>query len=282
MNAKKYLFALLPCLLTSQAVWAQTSIANVRLNTSPTVRKVIVEYELPQVLPGDSIYLELQTASGRIIRPLSVNGDVGMAIKPGKNKLIAWDVVHDNIRLNEDVTVLLRVASVVSVASPAVVKPPVTSPVAAARLPVAKPTTDRVAEPGSVVRHKSPVPLIGGGVALALAGYATVTALDINKNVDEYNTKPFADNAADLERYKDLKSTIDSKKSTFTIVAGAAAVVGIATGIYTLIRHQKAARLGTTALKSPRTSLLVNAGPTVGGLKLPGSQIISLGLSRTF
>lgn len=281
MNAKKYLLALLPCFLMGQSVWAQTSIANVRLNTAPTVRKVIVEYELPRMLPGDSIYLELQTASGRIIRPLSVNGDVGTAIKPGKNKLIAWDVVHDNIRLNEDVTVLLRVASVVSVASPATVKSPVTSPVAAT-LPTVKPTTDRIAEPGSVVRHKSPIPLIGGGVALALAGYATVTALGINKDVDEYNTKPFADNAADLQRYKDLKSTIDSKKSTFTIVAGAAAVVGIATGIYTLIRHQKAARLGTAALKSPRTSLLVNARPTVGGLKLPGSQIISLGLSRTF
>jgi len=281
MNPKKYFLALLmPCFWGGQTVWAQTSVTNVRLSTSHTVRKVIVEYELPQVLPGDSIYLELQTAAGRIIRPISVNGDVGTALKPGLNKLIAWDVVRDNVRLNEDVTVLLRVASTIAVASPAAVKPPVTSPATAQTLAL-KPTTDRVAEPGSVVRSKLPMPLIGGGVAVGLAGYATVLALGINKDVDAYNAKPYADNSADLQQFKDQKSTIDSKKGTFMIVAGAAVVVGVATGIYTLIRNQKAARSGT-ALKPPRMSLLVNAGPPAGGLHLLGSRVVSLGLSRNF
>ncbi|QIP13110.1 hypothetical protein G8759_10965 [Spirosoma aureum] len=250
-------------LLTSQLVQAQTSASNIRLRTDATVRKVIIEYELPQVLPDDSIYIELETASGRIIRPISVNGDVGKAIKPGKTKLIAWDVVRDNVRINEDVKVLLRVARMVTVASPATVAaaPPTvktTTPVTEAP----RPTTDRVAEPGSVVRKPSPLPLIGWIATAGLTGYATVLALGINKDVDEYNSKPFADDAADLQRFNDLKEKVNKNKSTFTIVAGAAAAVAIANVIYTIVAKPKPAR----------TSLLIQSG----------NRITSVGLSRRF
>ncbi|QHV96069.1 hypothetical protein [Spirosoma endbachense] len=256
------LFTLL-MLLTSQLVQAQTSASNIRLRTDATVRKVIIEYELPQVLPDDSIYIELETASGLIIRPVSVNGDVGKALKPGKTKLIAWDVVRDNVRINEDVKVLLRVARMVTVASPATVAaaPPTvktTTPVTEAP----RPTSDRVAEPGSVVRKSSPLPLIGWIATAGLTGYATVLALGINKDVDEYNSKPFADDAADLQRFNDLKEKVNKNKSTFTIVAGAAAAVAIANVIYTFVAKPKPAR----------TSLLIQSG----------NRITSVGLSRTF
>jgi hypothetical protein len=257
------LFTLL-LLLTSQLVQAQTSASNIRLRTDATVRKVIIEYELPQVLPDDSIYIELETvSSGRIIRPVSVNGDVGKGLKPGKSKLIAWDVVRDNVRINEDVKVLLRVARMVTVTSPATVAaaPPTvktTTPVTEAP----RPTLDRVAEPGSVVRKTSPLPLIGWIATAGLTGYATVLALGINKDVDEYNSKPFADDAADLQRFNDLKEKVNKNKSTFTIVAGAAAAVAIANVIYTIVAKPKPAR----------TSLLIQSG----------NRITSVGLSRTF
>ena len=278
MNLKRYSFAplLLTGILLSQAGRAQTTATNVRLRTDPAVRKVIVEYELPQVLPGDSIYLELETASGRILRPLSVNGDVGTALKPGTTKLIAWDVVRDNVRLDEDVKVLLRVARMVSVNDPATLKK--TPPSATLAQTPPKPTTDRVAEPGSVVRKKSPLPIIGWGVTAALTGYATVLALGLNKDVDTYNAKPFADDDTDLKRFQDLKAKIDKNKGTFYIVAGAAAAVAVANTIYTFVVKPNAAR---------RTSLLIRSGESTLGestaLGNPlGKQITSLGLTHTF
>ena len=244
---------------------AQTAVVNLRLRNDPTVRKVIIEYELPQVLPDDSLYIELETSSGRIIRPMSVNGDVGKSLKPGKSKLIAWDVVKDNARINEDVTVLLRVARVITVASPAAAlatpaKPPVIQETVKATTP--RPSPDRIAEPGSVVRKKSPLPIIGWVATAGLAGYATVLALGINKDVDEYNSKPYAADAADKQHFDDLKANVNRKKGTFTIVAGAAVAVAIANTIYIL----------TAKPKPARTSLLIQSG----------GQITSVGLSRTF
>ncbi|MFD2571169.1 hypothetical protein ACFSUS_11020 [Spirosoma soli] len=261
---KKHHHIILSCVTVllhlSGRVEAQTSATNVRLRTDPTVRKVIIEYELPQVSPGDSIYIELETASGRIVRPTSVNGDVGSGLKPGKSKLIAWDVVRDNVRLNEDVKVLLRVARMVTTTDPATVAAADKSTSAVS--PAVKSSVDRVAEPGTVVRKKSIIPIIGWVATAGLAGYATTIALGLNKDVDEYNSKEFADNEADLQRFNDLKAKIDKNKSTFTVVAGAAALVAVANVVYMVVRKPKPAR----------TSLLIQSG----------RQITSIGLSRTF
>ncbi|GAB3894216.1 hypothetical protein [Spirosoma agri] len=259
---KAFFLSVIITLFIGQSAQAQTVASNVRLRTDATVRKVIIDYELSQVLPNDSIYIELETASGRIIRPISVNGDVGKAIKPGKNKLVAWDVVRDNVRLNEDVKVLLRVARMVTVASPATIA---AAPAVARTTPITespRPTTDRVAEPGSVVRRTSPLPLIGWIATGGLTGYATVLALGLNKDSDEYNSKEFASDATDLQRFTDLKAKVDKNKSTFTIVAGAAAAVAIANVIYTIVAKPKPAR----------TALLVQSA----------NRITSIGLSRTF
>jgi hypothetical protein len=258
---------LLISLLVACAAQAQTSATNVRLRTDPTVRKVIIEYELPQVLSDDSIYIELETASGRILRPISVNGDVGKALKPGNKKLIAWDVVRDNIRLDEDVKVLLRVARMVSVASPATAVAAVVDKTTSTAATATQKAPDRVAESGSrapesVVRRKSPLPIIGWVATAGLAGYATVLALGLNKDADEYNAKPYAEDAADLQRYQDLKAKIDKDKGMFTIVAGAAAVVAVANVVYTVVRRPNASR----------TSLLIQSG----------SQVTSVGISRRF
>jgi hypothetical protein len=255
-------FLVLLGVLATQVSRAQTSATNVRLRVDPVVRKVIIEYELPKALADDSIYIELETASGRILRPLSVRGDVGKSVTPGAKKLIAWDVVKDNIRLDEDVTVLLRVARMVTVASPAaaVATPAATAP------PAAKPvvaSVDRVSESESVVRKKSPIPIIGWVAAAGLTGYATVLALGINKDVDTYNSKPYADDAADLKRYQDQKTSINAKKGTFTLVAGAAAAVVVANVVYNIIRRPAA---------PARTSLLIQSG----------NRITSVGLSRRF
>lgn len=247
MNRTLYqlIFWALLSVLASHTAHAQTAATNVQLRTDPVVRKVLIEYDLPQSLPGDSIYIELETAAGRILRPLTVRGDVGKGIKAGSKKLVAWDVVQDNIRLDETVTVLLRVAQLPTAARPGAdvaVKP--------------------VEKPAQMTPKKSPLPLIGWVAGAGLTGYATLLALGLNKDVKAYNSKPFAENAAELQRYQDQKSSIDSRKGTFTIVAGAAVAVVVGNVIYTLIRKKAAGK----------TSLLIQSG----------NQLTSIGVGRRF
>ncbi len=241
-NLYQLIFLALLGVLVGHTSQAQTLATNVRLRTDPAVKKVIIEYELPQSLPGDSVYVELETASGRILRPVTVRGDIGKGIKAGPKKLIAWDVVQDNVRLDEEVTVLLRIARVVS-------SPPVTM-------------AQQVAKPERVTPKKSVLPLIGWVAAAGLTGYATTMALGLNKDVDTYNSKTYASDGDDLQKYKDMKSRIDSKKGTFYLVAGAAVAVVAVNVIYKIV-HKKA---------SANTSLLIQ----------PSTQLTSIGLSRRF
>lgn len=244
MNRNLYqliFFALLGVLATHTSQ-AQTSATNVRLRVDPVVKKVLIEYELPQTLPNDSIYIELETASGRILRPITVRGDVGTGIKSGTKKLIAWDVVQDNIQIDEPVTVLLRVARVI----------PGGSPLAMATV-----------NPERITPRKSPLPLLGWVAAAGLTGYATVLALNLNKEVSEYNSVPTAVDAAVLSGYATKKSSIDAHKSTVTLVAGVALAAVITNVVFTII-HKRAV--------SPRTTLLIQ----------PGKQLTSIGLSRRF
>ncbi|NID10216.1 hypothetical protein [Fibrivirga algicola] len=234
--------------LAGQTSTAQTLATNVRLRTDSIARKVIVEYNLPQISSGDSIYLELETASGQLLRPLAVKGDVGKAIKAGTKKLIAWDVVQDNVRIDERVTVLLRVDRAGQGTSQAVVA--------------------QEKSPREVILKKSPVPVIGWVAAAGLTGFATVLALGLNKDVDTYNSKPYASDGADLLQYQNQKKSIDSKKATFTIVAATAAAVVVANVVYTIIRKKAPGRTSLVMLQS--------AAP------LPGSQSMSIGLSRRF
>ncbi len=268
----KHLLFFCSCLLPAFA-FAQTTATNVRLRAEPTVRKVIVEYELPQMLATDSLYLELETASGRIIRPISVNGDVGKAIKPGKNKLIAWDAVRDNVRVDEDVKVLLRVARVVTPTSPATVA--ATRPLTQAAAPAAqapatsvatttpKPTTDRVAEPGVVVRRSPVVPIVGGVLTAGAATYATLLFLKVNKDTDEYNAAPKVVPRDRLAYYQNLSDEIDKNRQMATIAAGAAGVFAVATVAYMVFHKPK---------KPARTSFVVQ----------PGRQVATVGIIHRF
>lgn len=263
MNHYLPLYGCLSLALNSQA---QTTVTNVRLRTEPTVRKVIIEYELPQMLPTDSLYLELETASGRVIRPVSVNGDVGKDIKPGKRKLIAWDVVRDNVRIDEDVKVLLRVAQVVTVTGPTPTVPanpngqPITKTTAPSVIAV-KPSADRIAEPGVVVRRSPMVPIIGWVAVAGLAAYGTSLYLTIDKDTKEYKAVPNVVPAEQLPKYRDMAETIHSNQSTLNIVAGAAGVLAAANIVYMIVRKPAPSR----------TSLLIRSGNQV-----------SIGLIRRF
>ncbi|GAA4453902.1 hypothetical protein GCM10023189_19650 [Nibrella saemangeumensis] len=231
----------------------QSSATNIRFRIDNTLRKVVIEYDLPSVQPEDSLYVELQTASGATIRPLTVTGDVGKRLRPGLNKTVYWDVLRDNIKLNEDVQVIIRLARTI----------PVTK--ATPRPESAQPAQSRPATslPGSEAVKPAILPIAGWVATGGLAVYSFILASGINKDVNEYNAAPreVADQA-ELARYNQLKAQVDRRKGTFYVVAGAAAALAVANVVYRVVKKPK---------------------HTIMSLNLqPGTRIPTLGLARTF
>ena len=51
------------------------------------------------------ISIEVSIASGKIIKPISLSGDVGQGVRGGKGKTIIWDIKKDNVYINEGIIV---------------------------------------------------------------------------------------------------------------------------------------------------------------------------------
>ncbi|GAB4021238.1 hypothetical protein GCM10028773_29220 [Spirosoma koreense] len=223
-----------------------SSATNIRFRIDETSRRVVIQYDLPTVQPGDSLYVEFETASGNTIRPRTVTGDVGKGLRPGTNKTVSWDVVRDGIPLNEEVRAVIRLVRPLSASAPSRTQPSVSSSPAVV----------------SPVKKFPIIPVVGWVATGGLAIYAFTLASAINKDVDAYNEKRYAESQDELNRFNDLKASVDSKKGTFTIVAGAAAALAVANVVYMIVHKPKP---GRTAFQIT-----------------PGTQTASLGVTYKF
>jgi len=68
---------------------------------------LVVRYDIENAEKKElfDISLVITTASGKLIRPRSVSGDVGPSVEGGKGKVIYWDANRDQIFLNEGIEV---------------------------------------------------------------------------------------------------------------------------------------------------------------------------------
>lgn len=66
-----------------------------------------VTYDLTKSKKNEKfiITIEVSTASGKIIKPLALSGDVGSGIQGGIGKKIIWDIRRDNVFINEGISV---------------------------------------------------------------------------------------------------------------------------------------------------------------------------------
>ena len=71
-------------------------------NDTLTITYDIVQAERKEMF---DISLVVTTASGKLIRPRAVNGDVGANVSAGKGKIIHWDLNRDQIFLKEGIEV---------------------------------------------------------------------------------------------------------------------------------------------------------------------------------
>lgn len=217
---------LLPLLLMSRLFMktygqqAPSEATNIRITTDEKTKKLVIQYDLPSVQPNDSLYVEIETASGRRFRPISVNGNVGKGVSPGRNKTIYWDIVRDNVQLEEEVEVIIRLVRPVSGSRPvAAAKPKVPTPAPVVETP-----------------KKSILPVVGWVATGGLAAYTFILASGINKDVDAYNQKTVANTLAEWNTAEEKRKDIDSRRGIVTIVAGATAALLVANIVYMVVR----------------------------------------------
>ena len=129
---------------------AQERVRNVRMRVADS-SQLEIRYDLVNVRPGDSVYLEVKSrlrGSLRIL-PEFVRGDIGKRIVAGTDRRIVWNALANGYSLNEEVRATVLVKS----------GPPIT--VLSTRTPetATKPTIDRPAADAVVEKPKQPEPV---------------------------------------------------------------------------------------------------------------------------
>ncbi|MFD2571165.1 hypothetical protein ACFSUS_11000 [Spirosoma soli] len=245
------LLIVLLAVLHARAQQSPSQATNIRISTDEKTKRLVIQYDLPSVQPSDSLYVEIETASGRRFRPNTVSGNVGKSLTPGRNKTIYWDVVRDNVQLDEEVEVIIRLVRPVSGSRPPVAaKPPTPAPVPVVTAP-----------------KKSILPIIGWVATGGLAAYTFSLSSSLNKDVEAYNKNTVAATLPEWNTAETKRKDIESRQGTFTIVAGATAALAVANVVWLVVRKSK----------QPRTA---NRGSA--WLIQPDSQAIRVGFVRKF
>lgn len=101
---------LIPVILFIQSnIYAQKpSISNVRMNIMEG-GKLRINYDIDNLNENDSIGFYVVTKKGATIIPKSITGDFGKRIIAGKNKLIVWNLIKDEIFMDDEFQIKVEI-----------------------------------------------------------------------------------------------------------------------------------------------------------------------------
>jgi hypothetical protein len=88
---------------------AQPRISNVRFELDNKAKLIEISYDASGLAPTDSIYITVTGRKTGAIVPGQLTGAIGTGVKSGKNRKILWDVVADNLKINDILSVLVHV-----------------------------------------------------------------------------------------------------------------------------------------------------------------------------
>ncbi len=93
-----------------KVVFCQSEITITRPRLELDDNKIIIEYDILNSQQTDLflIWIEVIDAKGRIIRAVSLSGDLGENIKGGANKKITWNLEQDDIILDEEIYIEVK------------------------------------------------------------------------------------------------------------------------------------------------------------------------------
>jgi hypothetical protein len=84
--------------LTSFSLLSQTSkIENTQVKISSALDTMYIKYDFTCKVKAGTIKLEVTDQKNKSIQPKNIFGDVGKGVKPGKDKIIIWDINADGL-----------------------------------------------------------------------------------------------------------------------------------------------------------------------------------------
>jgi hypothetical protein len=191
---------------------AQNANANVTGLRADTLKKLVVfDYNLLNVDRNDSLWVELITNEGRIIRPRSVVGDIGTRLTPGLNKTVFWDAIADRQKFDEEVQVFFKIRTQFN--------PP---------------------SKGLVLGKKQIINLSRWTIGAGLGAYTIVKAGIILSDVNKYNKAPQPTNIEAKELSDAEGEAIKKRQQRFYPLLGITSAVLLANIAYSWVLREKA------------------------------------------
>lgn len=135
---------------------AQERVRNVRIRVIDS-SQLEIRYDLINVRPGDSLYLQMESRLRGELRilPEFVRGDIGTRVTAGSDRRIIWDALANGSSLNEDI----RATVLVKTGPPMTPDQPMPTAPAAGQKPTATPTPTEpvVVSPPKPANAETPV-----------------------------------------------------------------------------------------------------------------------------
>jgi len=94
----------------SVAAMSQQRISNVRFQLDSKSKLIEINYDAHGILAEDSVYVTVTGKKTRSIIPGQISGDIGKGVKSGKNRKILWNIVSDNLKINEELMIKVNLA----------------------------------------------------------------------------------------------------------------------------------------------------------------------------
>ena len=238
-------------LLYSQVAQAQSHAEINKVDFTVRNDSLFVKYDIDKAGKQErfDISLRITTASGKIITPLTLSGDVGVNIQGGQSKQIIWNISKDNIVINEDIAVEV-------LASP-------------------QENTIKFVSRGMAVLLSAFVPGLGltklnkGGPywIMAIGVYGAAAGSYLFYSMANQNYNKYLDARTENER-NSLHSTVESQKTISNVLMYTAGAIWLGNMIWTLV--------------SPNKTKPANKGISFGGTYDPLAKAPVLTLKYVF
>lgn len=98
------------CLGTALVALAQPRVNNVRIALNYEGKQIEISYDVFGIQEADSIYLSITGKQAGTLMARSLSGDIGRGIKPGRGHKIFWDVMADNLKIDDELVAQIFVA----------------------------------------------------------------------------------------------------------------------------------------------------------------------------
>jgi len=225
MTSQRKLFTsliLVACLSLSYTTFCQSSAEIQNISFKAQHDTLVVTYDIENAERKElfDISLVITTASGKLIRPRSVSGDVGPSVEGGKGKVIYWDANRDQIFLNEGIEVEIEA--------------------------VALGVPEKFVSRGKAVLLSAIVPGLGitklnkGGPywIMAVATYGAVAGSVVFYFLAEDNFNKYLA-SMDIDERNTLHSKVESQNTISDVLMYSAGAVWIGNMIWTLVQPNK-------------------------------------------